>query len=258
MRYLILSDLHGNREALEAVLRDAKDKRGGFDHILCCGDLCDYGPDSNEVIDWARDNVEAVIRGNHDRVCAGLDNLDEFTDLAQESARWTMEHLTPENRTYLRELPPGPMLVEQRLVLVHGSPRDEDEYVVGMKEVSEVFSFLAVNAPESVIGLPFFFGHTHLQGAYVRSNGRTRGISAPLTPTSEARVKVGKDEAWLINPGSVGQPRDGDARAAYTIFDSEAGEVALCRVPYDFLATEKKIAAAGLPLKLGLRLAFGR
>lgn len=258
MRYLILSDVHGNREALETVLRDAKEKHGGYNHILCCGDLCDYGPDSNYVIDWARANLAAVIRGNHDRVCAGLDSLDEFTDLAQESARWTMEHLTPDNRTYLRELPLGPMLVERCLVLVHGSPRDEDEYVVGMKEVSEVFSFLAVNAPESVSGLPFFFGHTHLQGAYMRAGDRTRGISPPLTPTSETRIAIGKEESWLINPGSVGQPRDGDPRAAYAIFDSEANEVSLCRVPYDHLATEKKIEAAGLPPKLGLRLAFGR
>ncbi len=168
MRYLILSDIHGNKEALDAVLKDA---RGKYDHAICCGDLCDYGPDSNYVIDWARSNLAAVIRGNHDRVCAGLDTLDEFTDLAQASAIWTMEHLTPANRTYIGELPQGPLLVNHALILVHGSPRDEDEYVTNIRQVSDVFSFLAVNAKSDVSGLPFFFGHTHMQGLYLRAEG---------------------------------------------------------------------------------------
>lgn len=252
MRYLIVSDIHGNREALEAVIRHARSK---YDCAICCGDLCDYGPDSNYVIAWARENLAAVIRGNHDRVCAGLDSLDLFTDLAQTSARWTMEHLTPANRTYLRELPQGPRLVDESLVLVHGSPRDEDEYVSSMKEVSQIFSFLS---GMDVSGLPFFFGHTHVQGAFVRLGGRIRGISSPLTPIPEVRIALESDAGYLINPGSVGQPRDGDPRAAYAIFDSAAREVELRRVPYDHLATERKIAAAGLPPKLGLRLAFGR
>lgn len=255
MRYLILSDIHGNKEALDAVLKNA---RGKYDHAISCGDLCDYGPDSNYVIDWARANLAAVIRGNHDRVCAGLDTLDLFTELAQASAIWTMEHLTPANRTYIRELPKGPLMVDKALVLVHGSPRDEDEYVTNMKEVSDVFSFLAVNTGPEIHALPFFFGHTHLQGLFLRAEGRTRGVSAPLTPTPEVRVGLEAGAAYLINPGSVGQPRDGDPRAAYAIFNSKTREVALRRVPYNFLATERKIVAAGLPLKLGVRLAFGR
>jgi predicted phosphodiesterase len=264
LRYLIVSDIHGNREALEAVLKDARRK---YDRAICCGDLCDYGPDSNYVIEWARANLAAVIRGNHDRVCAGLDSLDLFTELAQSSARWTMEQLTPDNRTYLRELPRGPRLVDDCLVLVHGSPRDEDEYVTNMLEIGQIFSFLAVNvasetdaadAPDDAGTLPYFFGHTHLQGAFVRQSGHTRGISRPLPPTPEVRIRLETGARYLINPGSVGQPRDGDPRAAYAIFDSRTREVALRRVPYDTLTTERKIVAAGLPLKLGVRLAFGR
>jgi len=261
VRYLVLSDIHGNREALEAVLKDAVRHR--YDCAICCGDLCDYGPDSNYVIDWARASLAAVVRGNHDRVCAELDTIDLFTDLAQASARWTMEQLTADNRNYLRELPPGPRLVDDCLILVHGSPRDEDEYVSSMKEVSDIFAFLAVNAGgtdtgNQVSALPFFFGHTHVQGVFVRAEGRTRGVSSPLTPVPEVRVRLETDAAYLINPGSVGQPRDGDPRAAYAVFDSTAREVALCRVPYDHLTTERKIVAAGLPLRLGVRLAFGR
>ena len=255
LRYLILSDIHGNKEALDAVLKDA---RGKYDHAISCGDLCDYGPDSNYVIDWARANLAAVIRGNHDRVCAGLDTLDQFTDLAQASAIWTMEHLTPANRTYIRELPRGPLLVNHALVLVHGSPRDEDEYVTNIKQVSDIFSFLAAHVESDISGLPFFFGHTHMQGLYLRAEGRTRGISPPLTPMPEVRVGLEKGTAYLINPGSVGQPRDGDPRAAYAIFNSGTHEVALRRVPYNHVATGRKIAAAGLPHKLGIRLAVGR
>jgi predicted phosphodiesterase len=255
LRYLILSDIHGNKEALDAVLKDA---RGKYDHAVSCGDLCDYGPDSNYVIDWARANLAAVIRGNHDRVCSGLDTLDQFTDLAQTSAIWTMEHLTRANRTYIRELPQGPQLVDHALVLVHGSPRDEDEYVTNIKEASDVLSFLAVHLESEVSALPFFFGHTHLQGIYLRANGRTRGISPPLMPVPEVRVALETGAAYLINPGSVGQPRDGDPRAAYAVFNAKTREVALRRVPYNHSATERKIAAAGLPPKLGTRLGFGR
>jgi predicted phosphodiesterase len=255
MRYLILSDIHGNREALDAVVRDA---RGRYDSAVCCGDLCDYGPDSNYAIDWARDHLAAAIRGNHDRVCSGLDDTEMFSDLAQASARWTMEHLTRDRRTYLRELPRGPMLVDNELVLVHGSPRDEDEYVTNMQEVGEIFGFMALTATGAASGLPVFFGHTHLQGAFQRLEGRTRGISPPLAPTPETRISLDPEGAYLINPGSVGQPRDGDARAAYAVYDSRAREVVLRRVSYDYWATESRIVAAGLPLRLGARLAFGR
>ena len=254
MRYLIISDIHGNREALEAVDRDAQ---GKYDRIVCCGDLSDYGPDSNFVIDWVRERVPAgaVIRGNHDRICSGLDTAESFTEMAQASAQWTMEQLTPDNRSYLCELARGPLVVDNNLLLVHGSPRDEDEYVTGMQEVFGAFSFLDGTNPA---GLPVFFGHTHQQGVFVRARGRLRGISPPLTPVREALIELESDASYLINPGSVGQPRDGDPRAAYALFDSTQRKVSLRRVPYDHFATERKIVAAGLPLRLGVRLAFGR
>jgi len=177
VRYLIVSDLHGNREALEAVLRDAEDAAGGYDRAVCCGDLCDYGPDSAYAIEWSRTQPAAVIRGNHDRICAGLDNMDDFTPLAQASARWTMEHLSAPDRTYLRELPRGPIPVDNALVLAHGAPYDEDEYVTNVFEAGEVFGRLAGTEH---VELPHFFGHTHLQGAFVRMGGRIRQIAKPV------------------------------------------------------------------------------
>lgn len=255
MRYLIVSDLHGNREALEAVLRDAAITGGGYDRALCCGDLCDYGPDSEYTIDWARTSTAAVIRGNHDRVCAGLDDLEIFTPLAQASARWTMEHLTPPDRNYLRELLQGPRAVDETVVLVHGAPHDEDEYVTNVMEAGKVFGYL--EGTENV-ELPHFFGHTHLQGAFVRGDGRVRSIAKPQPEQREVRFSLAPGAAYLINPGAVGQPRDGDPRAAYAIFDSEERELALCRVPYAFETTQRKIESAGLPPRLAARLATGR
>ncbi len=255
MRYLIVSDIHGNREALEAVLRDAAEAGGGFDRAVCCGDLCDYGPDSAFAIEWARTQTAAVIRGNHDRICSGLDTMEEFTPLAQASARWTMEHLSELDRSYLRELQEGPMPVDDALVLVHGAPYDEDEYVTDLVEAATVFGFLAGTEH---VELPHFFGHTHLQGAFVRNEGRIRQIAKPGEREQETRIALEPGAAYLINPGAVGQPRDGDPRAAYAIFDTVEREVALRRVQYDFGATQRKIVAVGLPARLAERLAGGR
>jgi predicted phosphodiesterase len=253
VRYLVISDLHGNREALEAVLRDAG--AGGYDRAICCGDLCDYGPDSAYTIDWARTQSAAVIRGNHDRICAGLDGIDEFTPLAQISAAWTMEHLSAPDRNYLRELPRGPMPVDDALVLAHGAPYDEDEYVTNVMEAGVVFGHLAGTEH---VELPHFFGHTHLQGAFVRMGGRIRQIARPGTAQSETRIALEPGAAYLINPGAVGQPRDGDPRAAYAIFDTVEREVFLRRTPYDLAMTQRKIEAAGLPTRLATRLASGK
>jgi predicted phosphodiesterase len=255
VRYLVVSDIHGNREALEAVLRDAAADGGGYERAVCCGDLCDYGPDSAYAIEWARTGAAAVIRGNHDRVCAGLDDLELFTPLAQASARWTMEHLTPPDRNYLRELPRGPMAVDETLVLVHGAAHDEDEYVTNVLEAGDAFGYLAGT---EYVELPHFFGHTHLQGAFVRTGGRVREIVRPHRPEAETRMTLEPGAAYLINSGAVGQPRDGDPRAAYAIFDSAEREVLLRRVPYDLAATQRKIEATELPPRLAARLASGR
>src|SRR5258708_4302276 len=138
MRYLVISDIHSNWQALEAVLADA---RGQHDQILCCGDLVGYGADPNPVVEWARSDVQAVIRGNHDPGCAFDDNLEDFSPLARESALWTRQALTAANRDWLRALPRGPLTV-QEFQLVHGSPRDEDEYVVSMDEFAGAFRCL--------------------------------------------------------------------------------------------------------------------
>jgi predicted phosphodiesterase len=246
VRYLILSDIHSNWEALQAVLASAKDH---YDRIVCCGDLAGYGPDPNRVIDWARENLSAVVRGNHDRACAGLEDLEWFNPVARAASVWTISRLTPENFEYLRQLPAGPMRVNG-FQLIHGSPLDEDEYLMTAADVRNIFEYLEANVS--------FFGHTHLQCAYGRANGAFQMFGRLEGPREEVWSRLDPDGVYLINAGSVGQPRDGDPRAAFALFDSETLELVQRRVRYDYQTTQHKILTAGLPDILGARLAVGR
>ena len=247
MRYLVISDLHSNLEALEAVIEDA---RGQYDRIVCCGDLAGYGPDPNPVIDWARGNLDAVIRGNHDRACAGLADPETFNPMAQAADLWTMAQLTPVNFEYLRALPAGPLTVDG-FQLVHGSPLDEDEYMMSFEDARNVFEYV-----EAAVT---FFGHTHLQCLFGLVGGRYQTIGRPDPWDRRKQLPLHRDDGvYLINPGSVGQPRDHDSRAAYALFDSDSWEVTQRRVRYDHETTRRKIEAAGLPEVLGARLEFGR
>jgi predicted phosphodiesterase len=238
VRYLILSDIHANMEALEAVLAHAA---GGYDTVVCCGDIVGYGPDPNAAIEWCRANCSHVVRGNHDKACAGLSDLDWFNPVARESAIWTGNILTVENLEWLRALPAGPVEVDGFAIL-HGSPLDEDEYLVSSTDILQVVDQL----PAAVS----FFGHTHLQGGFeVHRNG--------ILPISEPEFSLLETSGYLINAGSVGQPRDGDPDAAYVLYDAERHVVHYRRAPYDITATHRKIREAGLPEVLGLRLFRG-
>ena len=244
--YLILSDIHGNYEALEAVLEDA---RGRYDRILCLGDLVGYGADPNPVAEWAKSNVASIVRGNHDRACTGTDSLEYFNPSARASAVWTRGVLTPGNSNYLEHLARGPLRVTPNGVssegfdLVHGSPLDEDEYLVGLEDVQFLGEYLETKLT--------FFGHTHLQGGFM------------LAPRSVSRllmnrvVQLEPDYYYLINPGSVGQPRDGDPRAAYALYSPEDRTVEFRRVPYDIGKAAAKILEAELPESLAMRLFEG-
>jgi len=239
MRYLIVSDIHANWQALEAVLADAA---GEYEQILCCGDLVGYGADPNRVIDWARTSLTEVVRGNHDRAGAFDDDLEWFNPTARRSAVWTRKTLTVENREWLKALPSGPRAVAD-FDLVHGSPLDEDEYLVRPDDFKDAFLHMFHRLA--------FFGHTHLQGAWSWDGGRHRPWE------SGASLDVRGNAAWLINPGAVGQPRDLDPRAGYALFDVRLGEVHLKRVAYDVTAARHAILAAGLPRSLGNRLIEG-
>ncbi|MDP9112726.1 MAG: metallophosphatase family protein [Acidobacteriota bacterium] len=244
MPYLILSDIHANLEAHQAVLADAK---GKYDRILCLGDLVGYGADPNAIVEWTRENVTAVIRGNHDRVSVGgppgaPDGMETFNPVAQASTVWTRNTLLPGNREYLERLPRGPLPYEG-LDLIHGSPADEDEYVVTASDAAPLFGLL-----EAAVT---FFGHTHRQGGF-RMSRRTVARIAP-----DRALGCEANYFYLVNPGSVGQPRDGDPRAAYALYSPEERAVEFCRVAYDVERAAAKIRAAGLPDFLAARLHEG-
>jgi predicted phosphodiesterase len=240
VRYLILSDIHANLEGLEAVLAHAGKE---YDTIVNCGDLAGYGPDPNAVIEWCRSTNAVVVRGNHDKACALLDNLDWFNPIARMSAVWTHSALTAENRQYLVDLQHGPVAFDG-FQIFHGAPQDEDEYIVTEGDAFEASQFLETQLS--------FFGHTHLQGGFVmHRNGIRKTPDGGVFPVTDESMQ------YLINPGSVGQPRDGDARAGYALYDSDEGTVECRRVEYDHGTTLRKIIKAGLPDVLGRRLMLG-
>ena len=245
MRYLIVSDIHANWEALQAVLAQA---HGKYDRIICCGDVVGYGADPDIVTEWVRQNVAAIIRGNHDRACAGLEDLEWFNPVARVSALWTQAVTNPSNIEYLRHLAKGPESVNGFQIL-HGSPLDEDDYVVSEQDAAQVAPYL-----DSAVT---FFGHTHLQGGFLCHRNGIKRIRKPAADSAEETLEIEREQAYLINPGSVGQPRDNDPRAAYAIYDTGQKIVTFWRTDYDVDSTQRKILKAGLPDVLATRLATG-
>lgn len=246
MRYLILSDIHANQEALVAVLARAS---GTWDEVLCLGDTVGYGADPNACVEFVREEVKHIVRGNHDKACAGLDDLEWFNAAARASAVWTQERLTNQNLAWLRELPKGPILLEGFQIL-HGSPLDEDEYLLQAQDAHQLIGYL--DTPIS------FFGHTHIQGGFMLHRNGVVRISGVPRDAESLDVELDLDTFYLINPGSIGQPRDGDPRAAYAVYDSEQRVIHYVRVSYDIAAAQAKIRAASLPEILARRLAIGQ
>ena len=251
MRILLLSDIHSNLEALDACLAAAPP----HDLVVNLGDTVGYAANPNEVIARVRSLGGIFVRGNHDKAVGGLMDLDEFNPIAGIATLWTRDQLTPENIEWVRALPQGPIRLAELpgLQFVHGSALDEDEYLVSVRDAVE---------PLITDSVPItFFGHTHLQGGFVlqgevsesyrpvyRTVGQPESSDWPLRPNRH----------YLINPGSVGQPRDGDWRAAFATFDSGTSIVSFHRVPYNLREAQEKINAANLPPRLAARLATGR
>lgn len=246
MRYLILSDIHANLTALDTVLAVAK---GRWQKAVCLGDLVGYGPDPNEVIDRVRALPAVTIRGNHDKAIAGLADADEFNPIARNAVLWTRSQLRPENQEYLENLPKGPMTVDG-FSIVHGAVHDEDEYVL-----SPVLALDGLrDAPTPVT----FFGHTHLQGGFsLRGEDVALMHFKPSGGNEFFTLRVEQGTTYLLNPGSIGQPRDGDPRAGFAIADLDNQSVEFWRIPYDIENVQGRMRDAGLPEPLILRLSFG-
>lgn len=247
MRYLILSDIHGNQEALSAVLKEAQ--ADGFDAIVCLGDVVGYGADPNSVVEWVKRNSAATVRGNHDKASVGLESLEWFNPAARASALWTRSVLTPENQEWLRQLPRGPVDVGGFQIL-HGSPVDEDEYLLHPSEVAQLVGYLDARVS--------FFGHTHIQGGFRVMRTTVKPVQAARWGSDREELTLELDSEYLINPGSVGQPRDRDPRAAWALYIPEERLVVFRRVEYDVPMASAKIVQAGLPSILAQRLYSGQ
>jgi len=226
------------------------------DMVANLGDVVGYGASPNEVIKQVRELGNFFVRGNHDKAVSGISDLKDFNPVAGMAALWTRERLTPENLEWLRALPTGPRTLEglDDVQFVHGSPTDEDEYLVTLHDAIEPLMV----SPSTLT----FFGHTHLQGSFSTTAGNQGDVSYPeyqtvgQIETSDLPLKEGV--RYLINPGSVGQPRDGNWRAAFALFDTESRVITFCRTPYNLKGAQDRILAANLPLRLATRLAAGR
>src|SRR5215468_12346327 len=246
MRYLILSDIHSNDEALAAVL--ARVRRKKFDRVAVLGDFVGYGANPNHVIDRIRKirRRKTMIRGNHDKVVAGLDPGDLFNPIALAAARWTTGKLTPQNRRFLQALPLGPAAVDGSFLICHGSPRDEDAYIFSDRD-----AFLNFEENDASV---CFFGHSHIPSIFTLE---PHGIRVEVAGPERETRRLEDGHRYLINPGSVGQPRDRNPDAAFAVYDSRTRVVSFERVPYDVEGARRKIYEAGLPWMLGDRLVVG-
>jgi predicted phosphodiesterase len=246
MRYLILSDMHANWDAFSVVLRRARRKR--YDSVLVLGDLVGYGAGPNQVVEAVRGLGPRLItvRGNHDKVVAGIDRGITFNHTALAAARWTTQRLTTVNLRYVHNLPKGPVEVEPELAICHGSPLDEDTYVFSDVDALEIFAAFSAEV--------IFFGHTHIPSFFGLNGNRLR---VAILRGPSGRIVLEPGGRYLINPGSIGQPRDRDPRAAYMTYDSERRVVRWYRLPYPVGEAQRRIRRAGLPQPLADRLAIG-
>jgi len=251
VRILLLSDIHANLEALDACLGVAPP----FDVVVNLGDIVGYGASPNEVAARSRELGKIFVRGNHDKAATGVMGLDDFNPMAAAAAVWTRNELTVENLEWLRALPHGPVPLPDfpDVQLVHGSPNDEDEYVVSLGDA--LAPLITLTTPVT------FFGHTHLQGGFLANGSSADGFRPDYRTVGQAEsvaLHLKSSTRYMINPGSVGQPRDGDWRAAFALYDTEAQIVHFHRTPYDLKNAQDRIFAAKLPSRLATRLAAGR
>ena len=247
MRILVLSDLHANLTALQSSLDAAE---GAWDRVVCLGDVVGYGPDPNEVTTWMRESGGITIRGNHDKAVAELMATDDFNPVARMAVEWTRSQLSNENLDWLAALPQGPLEAEG-LVLVHGAFQDEDEYVFTPSQALE--GLLDSTLPVT------FYGHTHHQGGFAYQDSQLEVLQLhPKNSETHFALRIEGQKRYLLNPGSVGQPRDGDPRASFAIADLEHNAVEFWRVPYDINEVQQRMRSAHLPEPLVHRLTLGR
>ncbi len=239
-----MSDIHANGDALGAVAREIARLRA--DRVVHLGDLVGYNAEPERCVAWAADNAVDGVMGNHDAVACGKSAGEDFNPVALAAARWTAARLSAGAAAFLARLPDR-LAIGEDILLVHGAPSDPDRYLFRLADAEEELAALGPGPGPRVV----ICGHTHLPAAFVRTR---RGEVAAAPPDA---LRLAPGDRAILNPGSVGQPRDRDPRASFLVFDTETGEASWVRVPYDVKACQEKVLAAGLPRFLAARLSEG-
>jgi len=240
MKYAIIADIHANLEALRVVLDDTK--KQNCTHYACLGDVVGYNANPKECLDLIRDMALPCVKGNHDEYCSSETNLDGFNPHAAEAIQWTRSQLTGDDRQWLKELKYIRLVAS--FSIVHATLDGPQRWGYVFDRLAAAASFTYQNTAVC------FFGHTHVPVAFIRDSIVRGGTY------SKFRIEPGRK--YFINVGSVGQPRDGNPKAAYVIYDMDEGSVELRRLDYDIAGAQAKIMAAGLPPRLAERLALGK
>ncbi len=245
MRYLIFADIHGNLEAFLAVLKFIQKKK--IDHFIFLGDVVGYGASPNEIIQKIQ-NLKPItlVRGNHDKAVCGLDTIETFNPIAASAILWTKQRTLKKNLAYICRLKKGPFILHETITICHGAPFDEDYYIFGEFDAAEAFDHITTPV--------CFFGHTHFPFVYAEKENVVEGT---FMEGEANEVRLEKGARYLINPGSVGQPRDRNPQAACAIYDSGTRVVKFYRLEYNVQEAQRKILAERLPPALAERLSLG-
>ncbi|MBA4149903.1 MAG: metallophosphoesterase family protein [Verrucomicrobia bacterium] len=240
MKYAIIADIHGNLEAFQTVLDDIKEQN--CTHIACLGDVVGYGANPKECLDAVRAMNIPIVKGNHDEMCSVEDEMEGFNPAAAQAVLWTRQQLTEDDKKWLREL--RYMRLVANFTIVHATLDVPERWGYVFDKLAAAASFTYQNT--SVC----FFGHTHVPVAFIRDSVVRGG--------TYSKFKVEPGRKYFVNVGSIGQPRDGNPKAAYVVYDMTDGTIELRRLDYDIAAAQAKIRAAGLPERLAERLSHGK
>jgi predicted phosphodiesterase len=240
MRYAVIADIHANLEALDVVLNDAKEQK--CTHYCCLGDVVGYNANPKECLDIVRGMGMPCVKGNHDEYCSTDEDLEGFNPHAAEAVNWTRRQLRPEDRLWLRELKYVRLVAS--FSIVHATLDGPQRWGYVFDKLAAAASFTYQNT--SVC----FFGHTHVPVAFVRDSMVRGG--------TYSKFKAEPGKKYFVNVGAVGQPRDGNPKAGYVVYDMDEGTIELRRLDYDIATAQRKIMEAGLPQRLADRLALGK
>ena len=247
MVYGIISDIHSNLEAITSVFDELE--RRGVDKTICLGDVVGYGANPNECCDLLRESTSHIVLGNHDAGSLGLTSLRSFSKMAVSVCQWTGQTLTDENRNWLKGLPLIKEIVWAHgcvpILIVHSAPKNPSQwqYILSLKNAITEFKVFSNQI--------CFVGHSHVPCSFIEQDSRYNIVESP-------KFTLKPDARYIINPGSIGQPRDKDSRASFAIYEPEHGKVEIVRVEYDIKGAQQKIIDAGLPEFLASRLALGK